>query len=504
MKRLLPVLLALLPIQLGAQRTLTLDECRQMAVNADKTLEQQRTKLEMAGYDRKIAAANYFPKVSAYGTWQHIGGDFALIESGSLPQFGTMGTTVQNAYKAKLTEIYTEIALNPATAAELASSPLWQKIFSDLGGVDLETALNRIGTEIDGTLEDKTNPDLSNLYIGAVSLEQPLFMGGKIVAANKMARYAEELARLEYEGERDEALVAVDQAYWQVVSVANKLKLAQSYSQLLRNMLSNVEVSVKEGVATESDALTVRVKSNEADMALTKAANGLVLARMLLCKRIGLPLDSDISLADEALEAVPLPLDEPEKSIEEVLASRSETRRLDLAAKIYDQKVNMARADMLPKIALMANYAVMNPNMNNGFQTNWGTNWTAGVVVSVPIFHGTEALQKTRKARAEATIYRSKYQDAGELINMQVTQLRQQQKEALERLEMSGANLDSAEENLRMATVGFEAGVIDANTALAAQTAWLKAHSEYIDAGIEVQMNSSKLKQALGNYTEGE
>ena len=107
-----------------------------------------------------------------------------------------------------------------------------------------------------------------------------------------------------------------------------------------------------------------------------------------------------------------------------------------------------------------------------------------------------------RKAKAEATIYRSKYQDAGEMINMQVTQLRQQQKEALERLEMSGANLDSAEENLRMATVGFEAGVIDANTALAAQTAWLKAHSEYIDAGIEVQMNSSRLRQALGNYSD--
>lgn len=107
-------------------------------------------------------------------------------------------------------------------------------------------------------------------------------------------------------------------------------------------------------------------------------------------------------------------------------------------------------------------------------------------------------MQKTRKAKAEATLYMSKYEDAKELINLQVTQLRKQQDEALEKLEMAENNLKSAEENLRTASVGFEAGVVTTNTALAAHTAWLQAHSEYIDAGIEVQITNVNLQKLRG------
>lgn len=501
MKKLLMAAIALLPIAGYAQQTLSLDDCRQMAITANKTLEQQRAKLEMAGYDRKIAAANYFPKISAIGTYQRTGGGFSLIDDRNLPQFAQIGPAVQSAYDARIQQLMQYVGSNPSLAALVASSPEAQALVAQLSNADVSSALTKVGEKVDGAIDEAIHPDIENVYLGVISIQQPLFVGGKIIASNKMAKYAEELARLEYEGDYDATMVEVDNAYWQVISVANKLALAQSYSGLLKSMLNNVEASVKEGVATEADALTVRVKSNEADLMLTKARNGLVLSKMLLCKQIGLPLDSDITLADEKLEAIPIPEEEPEKTLDEVLASRSETRRLDLAGKIYDQKVNVARADMLPTIALTANYAVTNPTMNHGFENDFGRNWAAGVLVSVPIFHGTEALQKTRKAKAEASIYRSKYDDACKLIDMQVTQLRQQGKEARERLAMSEANLGSAEENLRTATVGFESGVVDANTALAAQTAWLQAHSAYIDAGIELQMNNSRLKAALGNYT---
>jgi outer membrane protein TolC len=121
--------------------------------------------------------------------------------------------------------------------------------------------------------------------------------------------------------------------------------------------------------------------------------------------------------------------------------------------------------------------------------------------VNIPIFHAFEALSKTRKAKAEATLYRSQLTDAKEMIRLQVTQLRKQENESLEKLTMARNNLLSAEENLRTATVGFEEGVISANTALAAQTAWLQAHSEYIDAGIELQMLAAALDKAEGNHT---
>ena len=107
-------------------------------------------------------------------------------------------------------------------------------------------------------------------------------------------------------------------------------------------------------------------------------------------------------------------------------------------------------------------------------------------------------MNRYKKAKAEATLYQSQLADAKELIGLQVTQQRKLFGEAREKLSMTESNLESAEENLRKATVGFEAGVVSTNTVLGAQTAWLSAHSEYIDAGIELQMAAANLNKAEG------
>ena len=491
----------------SAQRELTLQECRQMAVNADRELQQARTKIEMAGYDRKIAFANYLPNVSASGAYLHNPNDISIISdatSASLRNAGTTIHTLSQGYQQQVmadltTYIQNLAATDPASAMKymtLMKDPLLQTALAKISATDMSDVINAIGQEID----DALHPDLDNILVGAVTVQQPVFMGGKIIAANRIAKLAEQLSEARYDQQYQQTIVDVDQAYWQIVSVAGKKRLAESYAELLHNMVKDVDLSVKEGVATESDALQIKVKANEADMLKTKAENGLTLAKMLLCKRIGLDLGTEIVLADEQLDEIPLAKIGPEKSLEEIYADRPETRSLELASKIYDGKVAVARADMLPKIAATGGYMVSNPSLKNGFEKNWNGYWGVGVVVNVPIFHGFEALNKTRKAKAEATLYRSQLEDAKELINLQVTQLRKQENEALEKLNMAKSNLSSAEENLRTATIGFNEGVINANTALGAHTAWLQARSEYLDAGIELQMLAANLEKAEGNH----
>ncbi len=485
----------LLPLCMTGQETLTLEQCREMALQNNKSIEQARTKVEMAGYDRKIARANYFPNISATGAYMYNEKNLALINDEMSGKLTGAGAALQNTVSEKVTTVMEAISKMPG-GTEIINSQMGQSVIAALQKGEISSAITQIGTEID----DALHLDTHNIFAGVVSLQQPLFMGGKIVNANKMAKLAEDLSKAKYDKEYQDLLTTVDQAYWQVVSVANKKKLAENYADLLEKMEHDVKVSVDEGVATESDALSIKVKSNEAAMLRTKATNGLVLAKMLLCKEIGLDLNSEITLADETLDVVPVPQMTAQKDMDAVYEDRPETRSLNLATQIYDAKVKIARADMMPKLALTANYIVTNPNLYNGYQNKFGGMFNVGAVINVPIFHGTEALQKTRKAKAEATLYRSQLDEAKELINLQVTQLRKQQEEALEKLDMAENNLKSAEENLRTASVGFEAGVITSNVALAAHTAWLQAQSEYIDAGIELQMNYVNLQKAEGSY----
>ena len=188
------------------------------------------------------------------------------------------------------------------------------------------------------------------------------------------------------------------------------------------------------------------------------------------------------------------------KTLEDIYQDRPEIKSLQLASEIYRQKANVVRADMMPQIAVGANYLMTYPNFFNGFDKKAGGTFNVGVMVNIPIFHACEKLNKTRKAKAEATLYNIKLNDAKKMIDLQVTQLHKQQTESMEKLTMARNNMDNAEENLRTASVGFEAGVVATNTALSAHTAWLQAHSEYIDAGIELQMNNANLMKAEGSY----
>lgn len=482
--------LCVLPTYAGAQQVLTLDECRQMAVENNNSLKTAQQKIKVAGYDRNIALANYFPKITATGTYMYTSRDWKLIDDDKAAEIQNAGTTLQNDVTNKMMQIMSDKDVMTKYMTDAA----FKKLIDGLQTTDIATPINAIGQHI----TDALTLDMHNLCGAVVSVQQPVFMGGKIVASNQMAKYAEELAQSQYDAEHAQVLADIEQAYWQIVSIAAKKNLAENYADLLRQMGKDVDALVAEGFATPSDALTIKVKMNEAEMLYTKATNGLALAKMLLCKECGLPLDSEITLADETLDAIPVPQMSPVISDEEVYAARPEIRSLDLAKKIYDKKVAVVRADGLPTVAVMANYAVTNPNVFNGFQNKFGGFFSAGVLVNVPIFHGTEAIQKTKKAKAEAALTQYKLDDAKEMISLQVAQLRQQEGEALEKLTMAESNLENAEENLRVATAGWNEGMIASNVVLQAQTAWLQAHSEYIETGVELQMCSVNLAKAEG------
>ena len=207
--------LAFIPASLTAQ-TLTLEECRQMAIESNRDLEQARAKVEMAGYDRKIALANYFPKVSATGAYIHNSRDLSLLSKDMSNNLQNAGTTIQGIKDQKMQELMQLIQSKPEIAQQIMSNPDIQQFIAGLQQMDYSAAINQIGSSVN----DLFTIDIKNIAAGVISAQQPVFVGGKIIAANRIAKLAEELSRTQYDQKYEEILVEVDQAYWQIVSVA--------------------------------------------------------------------------------------------------------------------------------------------------------------------------------------------------------------------------------------------------------------------------------------------
>ena len=463
-----------------AQTSLSLDSCRALALTNNKDLLISHEKINSAHYQRKAAFTNYLPNFSATGAYMRNQKEFSLLN---------------NDQKAALSGLGSNLAgpIGQAAAGIIATYPELAPLISSLSG-SLPAALDQAGN----SLVDALRTDTRNVYAGAITLTQPLYMGGKIRAYNKITKYAEELARQQHNGGMQEVIMSTDQAYWQVISLVNKKKLAEGYLKLLQQLDSDVEKMIAEGVATKADGLSVRVKVNEAEMTLTKVEDGLSLARMLLCQLCGLDLSSPITLADENMENIPLIPTDTHFDLSTAYENRPEIRSLELATQIYKQKVNVTRAEHLPSIALMGNYMVTNPSVFNSFENKFKGMWNVGVMVQLPIWHWGEGIYKTKAAKAEARIAQYQLQDAREKIELQVNQAAFKVNEAGKKLVMASQNMEKAEENLRYATLGFREGVIATSNVLEAQTAWLSAQSEKIDAQIDVKLTEIYLKKSLG------
>lgn len=474
------IILLSLTFSIKAQGILNLDSCRALALANNKDLLISNEKINAAHYQRKAAFTNYLPNVSATGGYMRNQKEFSLLNNDQKAALSGLGTSMSGPLQQAAQTIG---QLHPELAPLISSL-----------GTTIVPALNEAGNSI----IDAFRTDTRNVYAGAITLTQPLYMGGKIRAYNKITQYAEELARQQHHSGMQEVILSTDQAYWQVISLTNKKTLAEGYLKLLQQLDSDVEKMINEGVATKADGLSVRVKVNEAEMTLTKVEDGLSLSRMLLCQLCGLDLSTPVILADEKMENIPLLAADTPFNMATAYANRPEIRSLELATQIYKQKVNVIRAEHLPSVALMGNYMVTNPSVFNGFENKFKGMWNVGVMLQLPIWHWGEGTYKVKAAKAEARIAQYQLEDAREKIELQVSQSAFKVSEAAKKLTMADKNMEKASENLRYATLGFKEGVIATSNVLEAQTAWLSAQSEKIDAQIDVKLTEIYLQKSLG------
>ena len=390
----------------SSQQTLTLEECRNLAIQNNKELQMSGEKVKAANEERKAAFTKYFPQLSAMGGYMWNQKDINLLD--------------MDALSAKLGS-----ALGP-----LAQLPVFGQL---MGGID-----------------DVQHLDVQNIWVGGVSLVQPVFMGGKIVSYNQITKYARELAESMNDLQLQEVIYKTDETYWQ---------------------------------------------------AQTKVDNGLALSRMLLSQICGLPLDEPLALADENIENFPVYSSDATANVNEAFANRDELKSLELAAKIYQKKERIVLADMLPNVALSANYLVTNPNAFNGFKNEFAGMFNVGVMMKVPLSGWWEGTYKRNSARAETRIQMLQLMEAREKVELQVNQSVYKVNEANKKLTASSRNMENAEENLRHANLGFEEGVIPALNLMEAQTAWVSARSSLIDAQIEVKLTEVYLSKAMGKLS---
>ena len=444
------ILLLFCAITLHAQELLTLDQCRQLALDNNKRMVAASRQTQAAHYTVKSYKGNFFPNFIASGTGLYSTADGTFnIPGGNLPTF----------------------------LPDANGQPTPNGGFAYFPGIDL-------------------NYKVRTVWMGGIQVEQPIFMGGKILAAYRMATLGKQMAQLNENLTATEVILETDQAYALMVKAQEMNKVAESYHAVLQELMKNVQSAYKHGLKSKNDVLKVQVKLNESELSIRKAENALRLANMNLCHLIGKPLTETLQISDD----FPVIEQALETQINDITA-RPEYSLLNKQVDMAKQQVKLSRSELLPQVGFRGSYDYI-----HGLKVNEQTlfdkgNFSVMLNVTIPLFHFGERINKMRASKAQLEQVRMEQADLNEKMHLELTQAANNLDEAKLQTALADRSLEQADENRRISKGEYEAGLEPLSDHLEAQALWQQAYETKVDAHFQLYLSYVKYLKAAGILT---
>jgi outer membrane protein TolC len=462
-------IVSLMPVNTDAQQVYTQIQCREMALKHNQKLESSKEQMGLATDLRKSAFTQFLPSFDFTGTYTRVNKQFQILS------------------EDKFLPIY---KFDPATMS------LKPDLYTMGGQPVMMEDGNPLFNNYAYLPKDQLKMGSKNIYLLNMGLIQPLFLGGKLQSMYRISKINEEVSTLSHKLETSDVIYRLDEAFWRVITVQEKVKVALEYKKLLDKLVSDLENLKVEGIITNNEVLKAKVKQSEADLMLYKAQNGLKLSKMALCQQVGIPIDADINVDVDLESKATFVLDTNFRNL--ALSNRPEIEMLKNAVKLTNETANIARSRFLPDIVLTANYTMANPNPYAGFVNEFGGDWNIGLVARVPIFHWGDRIHTMNAAKHGQKISEIKLSEAQEMISLQVQQAVNLYNESQRKIQLAQITLDQAKENLKQTNDNFEEGIVKTTDVLEAQLLWQKAYNELIDAKSEFRMQESNMQKVLG------
>lgn len=409
---------------------LSLQQCKEMALQTDEEMRIAQNHLDQSELDKGIARAAYFPKFDING------GAFYLTPNPS------MGSSMEM--------------------------------------------------------------QMRGVYMAGISLTQPIFTGGKIITANKLAKIGKEAAEDQLEATRMDILADAEKSYWMYVAVLAKVDMVKVYMTQLDSIYSFTKSAYDLGMTTHLSVTRVESRLSELNYRLRQAQSGADICRMALCRIIGLAEDVDITPTEDLSS-----LYSPGYGFLGI-ESRPE---LNLIKKNIDAKkldVKMVLADYLPTIGMQIGWnAFGNMKMTSYTPLQDGTiypftqsvdyrGFVGAVSVSIPLFHWGEGYRKVKKAKVEVDNALLSFEKNRKLMELQAHQTYNNYVEGYGLIESASKALEEAENNLQAISEQYQAGLMTLTDLLEAQSQWQTSFSNLIEAKTQYKINEVEYLRSVG------
>lgn len=414
----------------------------------------------------------------------------ALLLAASSAQAQRLMTAEQAVSDALQNNVRMKNADNDLEAARQAKKQAFTKYFPTVSATGIGYMADK------GLLEMSLAPGtemsmMKNGIMGGVSAQLPLFTGGRILNANRLADVGVETSRQQRRMSHNEVVLTAETYFWQAVMLKEKLKTVEAVERQLDKFAKDADAAVNAGVTDRNDLLQINLKKNETRSNRITLENALTTAKRLLAQYTGHDGDSIDVSADMSGGLPPSPLQlyaEPQTA----LANTAEYALMEQNVKANRLKYKMTVGQNLPTVAIGGGY-MYDDLMDKSHQF-----WIGFATVSIPLsgwWGGSHEMKKQRLAvrNAENTL-----QDNSQLLVIDMENKWNDMNDAYRKIGIAMESIAQAEENLRLHDDYYRAGTATMSDLLEAQTLYQNSRSAYVEAYAEYQIKKREYLQATG------
>jgi outer membrane protein len=328
--------------------------------------------------------------------------------------------------------------------------------------------------------------------IGMISAVQPLFAGGRIITGNELATLGISVSNSRRILSQNEVLLNTEQDYWQVIMLREKLKTQLLGEKLLDTLFRQANDAWHSGIINRNDVMKVMLRQGDLKVSRLQLENGIKMATMALCQTMGVDFDTTLMLSDSLTMLLPPSAVWVDPA--GALQNREEYRLLQKSVKAEELQTRMKLGEYLPEVGVgIGSYYtnIMGDQLGNT---------VAFATAKIPISGWWEASHNIKERRIREEIAENSSKNNASRLTLQIRQYWFDLTEAYKQIEVIRESLGQAEENLRINSDNFNAGMVNISDMLEAQVLLQLTRNRLAEMLSNYQVALTKYKQATGRY----
>ena len=340
--------------------------------------------------------------------------------------------------------------------------------------------------------------DIPDNWRTRLAVTAPVYTGRRITSGIAAATGEREAAASETRAGLDDLTLETAAAYWSLVTSRESARVVAGAIETFEAHLADARNRETFGMAARNEVLAVEVERDRARLAALRADNAAETANANLLRLLGLPPETRIE-ATEPLAPAETPEEAVEALVEQALAARPERAALEARLAAAGARTEAQRSSRYPQIAAAAAYDYASPNPHYLPPTDeWKSSWNVGVGLSLAVFDGGRISAAVAQAAAQADAIRRQLDDLDRRIRLEVTSRLLDVGTARATVDVASRGLASAEENRRVSSDRYRAGVGLSSELLDAETGLLRAGLERTAALASLRLALASLDRAVG------